>query len=131
MSEQNIEVVREVIAAYSGTGEVRDDLIDPEIEIWESPELPGELAGHGHEALSRATQTVSDSFENWSIVPERFFDLEERELVYVTFRGTGKGSGLPADGQLAYLFGLRDGKVIEWGLFGDRAIARKAAGLED
>jgi hypothetical protein len=39
MSQENIEIVRQVIAAYSGAGEIRDDLIDPAIEVWESPEL--------------------------------------------------------------------------------------------
>jgi hypothetical protein len=67
MSEENVEIVRQVIAAYSGTGEVREDLIDPDIEVWESPELPGELAGRGHMALVRAQQTVFDSFDEWSI----------------------------------------------------------------
>jgi hypothetical protein len=31
MSEENVEVVRQVIAAYGGAGEIRDDLIDPAI----------------------------------------------------------------------------------------------------
>jgi hypothetical protein len=48
MSEENVDLVRQVIAAYSGAGEIRDDLIDPAIEVWESPELPGELAAKGH-----------------------------------------------------------------------------------
>jgi ketosteroid isomerase-like protein len=131
MSRENVEVVRQVIAAYSGSGEVRDDLIDPQIEVWESPELPGELAGSGREALARAQEVVSGSFDDWSIEPERFVDLRERVLVFVTFQGTGRGSGIPAEGQLAYLFTLRAGKVVEWGLFGDRAKAVEAAGLQE
>jgi hypothetical protein len=131
MSEENVEIVRQVIAAYSGTGEIRDDLIDPAIEVWESPELPGELAGKGRDALIRAQDTVSGSFDDWSIDPERFFDLGERILVFVAFRGKGRGSGIPADGQLAYLFTLRDRKVVEWGLFGDRTKALEAAGLRE
>ncbi len=131
MSEENVEIVREVIAAYSGTGEVRHDLIDPEIEVWESPELPGELAGKGHEALVQAQQTVSDSFDQWLIEPERVFDLGDRVLVFVSFHATGRGSGVPANGQLAYLFTVRNGKVTEWGLFGDRSKALEAAGLRE
>jgi hypothetical protein len=48
MSEENVDLVRQVIAAYSVAGEIRDDLIDPAIEVWESPDLPGGLAGKGH-----------------------------------------------------------------------------------
>ncbi len=72
-----------------------------------------------------------DSFEEWSIEPERFFDLGERVLVFVRFRVTGKGGGVPVDGPLAYLVTLRDGKVIAWGLFGDRSEALEAAGLSE
>src|SRR5262249_45747148 len=131
MSEENIEVVRQVIAAYSGSGEVREDLVEADIEVWESPELPGDLAGKGIGALLRAQETVSDSFEEWSIEPERFFDLGERVLVFVTFRGRGRGSGISADGQLAYLVTLRGGKVTAWGLFGDRSKALEAVGLSE
>jgi ketosteroid isomerase-like protein len=131
MSEENVEVVQQVIAAYSGTGEVRDELIDPDIEVWESAELPGELAGRGHAALLRAKETLSDSFEAWSVEPERFFDLGERILVFVAAHTKGRGSGVEASGPMAYLFTLRDGKVIEWGLFGDRSKALEAAGLQE
>ena len=74
---------------------------------------------------------MSDSFEGRSIEPERFFDLGERILVFVNFQAKGRGSGVPADGQLAYLLTVRDGKVIEWALFGDRSKALEAAGLSE
>ena len=73
MSEENIAVVRQAIAAYSGTGAVVDDLFTPETEIWESPELPGDLAGQGRDALLRAKEILFDSFEEWSIDPQKFF----------------------------------------------------------
>jgi hypothetical protein len=130
MSQENVEIARQAIAAY-GRGEVREDLIDPDIEIWESPELPGELAGRGYAALRRARETISDSFEDWSVEPERFVDLGERILVVVTVRATGRGSGLSASTELTYLMTVRDRRVIEWGLFGDRAEAYQAAGLRE
>src|SRR6266567_4703605 len=47
------EIVERAIAAYSDTGEVPEDLFDPEVEVWESPELPGDLAGSGYDNLVR------------------------------------------------------------------------------
>ena len=47
MSQENVEIVDRAIADYSRTGEPSEDLFHPEIEVWESPELPGELAGKG------------------------------------------------------------------------------------
>jgi hypothetical protein len=43
----------------------------------------------------------------------------------------GKGSGVPVKGPLAYLVTLRDGRIIEWCLFGDRSKALEAAGLSE
>jgi hypothetical protein len=93
--------------------------------------LACELAGTGYHNLARASEAPLDSFEEWSIEPERFFDLGERILVFVRFRAKGKGSGVPVEAPLAYLYTLRDGKVIEWGLFGDRSKALEAAGLRE
>ena len=131
MSQENVEIVRRAIAAYNRTGRPPEDLFDPEVEVWESPELPGELAGKGLGNLVRANENLLESFEEWSIEPERFFDLGERVLVFVCFRVRGKGSGVQVDAPLAYLLTLRDGKVIEWGLFGDRNKALEAAGLSE
>jgi ketosteroid isomerase-like protein len=131
MSEENVEIVRRALAAYSGTGEPPEALLDPEIRVWESPELPGELSGKGYDNLVRANEYLLDSFEEWSIEPERFFDLGERILVFVMFRVKGKGSGAVVDAPLACLCTLRQGKVIEWGLFGDRDEALEAAGLSE
>ena len=131
MSHENVEIVRRAIAVYSRTGEPPENFFDSEIEVWESPELPGELAGTGLGNLVRANEYLMESFEEWSIEPERFFDLGERVLVFVCFRVRGKGSGVQVDAPLAYLITLRDGKVIEWGLFGDRNKALEAAGLSE
>jgi len=131
MSQENVEIARRAIAAYGRTGEPLENLFHPEIEVWESPELPGELAGKGLGNLVRVNETLLDAFEEWSIEHERSFDLGERILVFVRFRVKGKGSGVKVDAPLAYLLTLRDGKVIEWGLFGDRSKALEAVGLSE
>jgi ketosteroid isomerase-like protein len=131
MSQENVEIVRRAIVAYSRTGEPAEDLFDPEVEVWESPELPGELAGKGYANLVRVNENLLDSFEEWSVESERFIDLGERILVFVRFRAKGKGSGVQVDAPLTYLFTLRDGRVIDWGLFGDRKKALEAVELSE
>src|SRR4051794_39880375 len=128
MSQENVEIVARAIAAYSGSGEPPEDLFDPEVEVWESPELPGDLAGSGYDNLVRVNRTLLDSFEDWSIEPERFFDLGQRVLVFAQFRVKGRGSGVEVADPMTYLLTVRDGRVIEWGLFGDRSKALEAAG---
>jgi ketosteroid isomerase-like protein len=62
---------------------------------------------------------------------ERIFDLGDRVLAFVRYRGIGKGSGVPVDVGNAQLVTLRDGKVIRWAVFGDRAKALEAARLSE
>jgi ketosteroid isomerase-like protein len=130
MSEENVEIVRRAMAAYGG-GEIPEELFDPEIEVWESADLPGELAGKGYGNLVRANENLLDSFEEWSSEPEKFFDLGERILVFIRFRAKGKGSGINTNTPMAWLLTVRNGRVIEWGLFGDRRKALEAAGLAE
>ena len=130
MSQENVEIVERAMAAYSG-GEPLEELFDPAIEVWESPELPGEFVGKGYANLARSRRVLLDLFEEWSIELKEVFDLDERVLVLVTFRLKGKGSGIPVERPLAYLVTLREGKIIEWGLFGDRSKALEAAGLSE
>jgi hypothetical protein len=133
MSHEGVEVLRTVYVyeLWRRTGGPPRHLFDPDIELWESPELPGDLAGKGYDNLLRANEILLDSFDEWWIEPERFFDLGDRILTFVRFRGIGKGSGAPVDARMAYLSTLRNGKVIEWGLFGDRSNALRAAGLQE
>ena len=51
--------------------------------------------------------------------------------MFITLRATGKGSGVAVDSQMAYLLTIRDGRVVEWGLFGDRSKALEAAGVSE
>src|SRR3954468_11450852 len=80
MSQENVEVVERAMAAYA-TREPLEDLFDPEIEIWESPDLPGEFVGKGYANLARGRRTLRDLFDEWSIEVEKSFDLGERVLL--------------------------------------------------
>ena len=132
MSRENVEIVDRAIAAYGRRDEALDrSLFDPEIEVWESPELPGEFAGKGYDNLVRGRETVLDSFEDWSVESEKFFDLGERILVFTRFRARGKGSGVPVDAPMANLVTVRGRRVVKWGLFGDRREALEAVGLRE
>jgi ketosteroid isomerase-like protein len=131
MSQENVEVVRRVFDAFSRPGRPPIKLFDPEVEVWESPEFPGELAGKGYDNLVRANETLFDAFDELSAEWERFFDLGDRILVFVRILGFGKGSGARVEAPQAHLFRLQDGRVTEWSLFGDRSKALEAAGLRE
>jgi ketosteroid isomerase-like protein len=133
MSRENVEIVRACFKAFSRNPyEPPLDFFDRDIEVWEGPELPGDLAGTGHDNLVRATRLLFHSFEGWASEPERFFDLGERVLVFARFRAIAKGSGIPIVAVQAHLLTLRSGKITRWEAFASRDKAvEAAAGLSE
>jgi ketosteroid isomerase-like protein len=61
---------------------------------------------------------------------ERVIDLGDRVLVLSRQSGRGKRSGVPLDTEYGDIFTIRDGKIVRWELYMERADALAAAGLE-
>lgn len=45
--------------------------------------------------------------------------------------GRGKGSGVEVEGDVAFVFTVRQGKLVRWQMFTSRAEALEAAGLAE
>ena len=136
-THSNAEVVREMYAVLDEGGREPADpiraieLIDPDVEITESPELPGELSGRGYANLLRADRVLQDAFDDHRNELESVVELDDgRVFVLLRFIATGKSSGVPVEAQMAHLLTLREGRVHRWAMYGDRARAIRDAGIE-
>ena len=100
------------------------------------------LIAHGHlgEMVGRAAtgkQAVGEWFGEWfrHFAPDYRFQIEDardtgdRVFVVATHGGRGRASGAPVEGETAYVYTVRDGKVCRVELFADRDEALEAAGL--
>jgi uncharacterized protein len=56
---------------------------------------------------------------------------DERVLVLVRVHAEGKGSGVPVELRNAHEFTIRDGMLVRFKVYGDRAEALEAAGLSE
>jgi hypothetical protein len=66
------------------------------------------------------------------IEPERFFDVDdERVLVFVRVSATGRESGVEVELKPAHEFTIRDGLLLRFKAYRDRAQALKVAGLAE
>jgi hypothetical protein len=90
------------------------ELTDPEIVVYDAPELPGGSVHRGPDAVERGLDEFRAMFDRLRVEPERFVDVGNR--VVVVFRATGRGreSGIPIDVLLANVFTMRDGRIVEW-----------------
>jgi ketosteroid isomerase-like protein len=132
MSEANVEVVREAYDSFARTGQYPLHLIDPEVEMWASEELPGDLSGRGYSNVKRAGEVLVASFDAWRSEVETLRAVgNDRVLVFLRFVATGKGSGLGVVASMAHLVTVRDRKIVRWEMYGVRERALEAAGLSE
>jgi ketosteroid isomerase-like protein len=129
MSQENVERLKAVYAAFNAGDGIDLDLLTPDIEFTQ-PEV-GESAYFGHEGVERGAQELLGIFENVQAVPEEFIVAEPYVVVFVRLSGRAKGSGVPVEFPLAHVFRFRGALVDQWHTYPDRAEALKAVGPEE
>ncbi len=134
MSEENVEIVRKVFAAFD-RGDIEAVLrwCDEDIVITQPAEVPG------INPQQRGHQGVLEAFAIW---PEQWDDFRvevlgliaapaDNVIAKIRTRGRGKQSGVEVDMEFSFVFTVRDEKIIEWQLFLREDQAREAAGLSE
>jgi ketosteroid isomerase-like protein len=133
---ENVEIVwgvidgRRVEATEPNRAEAFVERLDPEIEFEEDPSFPEAGVYRGRTELLRYFRNFTAEFEQF------VFEVEDMKVagedgVLVSFRqtGRGKGSGAEFDFQSAWLFTVREDRVVRIRSYLDRAEALEAAGL--
>jgi ketosteroid isomerase-like protein len=111
MSEENVEIVKAIFAAWERGDFSSVAWADPEIEY----ERPGPMGGvaRGVEEMGRAFGEWLQAFSNFSVEVREFRDAGDKVVVTQVFRGEGRGSGIPIDEiPGAAVLTLRNGKVV-------------------
>jgi hypothetical protein len=138
MSEENVEFVRQAwarVGGYADTAfleeEARAGRIAADAELDFSAVYPDGPILRGIEAWLGYLRSLP-----WGgsvkLEAERFFDVDdERVLVFVHVSTKGEGSGVPVEMRNAYEFTIRNGVLLRWKVYADRAEALEAAGLRE
>jgi ketosteroid isomerase-like protein len=134
MSQENVEVVRSIFAAWERGDYSSAEWAHPEIAfvIADGP-TPGSWTGVG--AMAEVWRGALSAFETLRGEADEYRALDdERVLVLMHFTGRGKTSGLDV-GEIAMkglnLFHVRGGIVTRLVLYWDRERALADAGLEE
>ena len=132
MSQENLEIMREFYDRW-GRGETEgwEEIFDPEVEWHTAREDPDADVHHGIPAVGRMFQRWSEAFEDMRGIPEEFIDVGDRVFVWQRTVGRGAASGVEVVWEGAYVWTLRDGKVVKVQIFFDRDEALEAAGLSE
>jgi len=130
MSQENVEVVRRAIEAFSsGDLDATIQMADPEIEVdWSKSS--GVEAGV-YRGLAQARHfwaTFHDVFERIEVLPVEFIEHDEYVIVRDRSRLWGR-DGIEVTVRTVAVATLRDGRIVAWRLCRDKDEALEAAGL--
>ena len=130
MDQAHVEVLRDFYDAL-GRSDVESavGLCDPEVEVYLNPEVVAALAPKGHKEVASYLHGWFDSWDKYAPRPEEFIEAGEQVVVLVQLSARGKGSRFEIEEEVADVFRLDDGKIVQLRLYVDRGVAREAAGI--
>ena len=103
---------------------------DPEVEFHEDARFPEAGVYRGLDAFREYTERFQESFAEFDFEAEELIDAGGGRVVALTLTGgVGKDSGADVRARSAWIFTVRDGKIVRMDAYLDRAEGLKAAGL--
>jgi ketosteroid isomerase-like protein len=143
MSEENVELLKNVLGAYEGLDFValvrdtdRDDLraafeavYHPEVEIIWVDTSPDSGPFHGIDEAMRAFEEWFESFEEFYMSTTEFLDAGDEVVVTAVTPGRGKGSGAEVTMTVYWVIAVKDGKIAKLHEYSTKAGALEAAAL--
>jgi hypothetical protein len=128
MSAEAVGVVEQFNTSLAEQGEVRWDLIDPDIQVVDH-DIPDAGSYHGHAGLAKWLQDWGSAWDSWEVGPAELFDTDDFVVAVFTMVARGKGSGASATRRNATVNTVQDGLVTRLEYFTTEEEARAAAGL--
>src|SRR5438034_4240665 len=131
MSQENVEIVRSVYDGWAkGNFNAGSDLLAPDFE-WQQHAEAVEPGSHHGAGVGAALRRIFDIYENFRVEAEEYIDGGDNVVVVGRTRATAKGSGMEPQQRFAFVWTLRDGRLVRLAVYADRAEALEAAGLRE
>ena len=134
MSQENVEIVRGILALLAQGGEAVWDLVPPGFVFDFSRRLIDPVVLRSRDQLRTFAERESEAWEGGYVgwEPEELIDAGDKVLAFLRVSGRGKASGADVEAHTWAVWTFRDGEPVELTYFGeDRAEALKAVGLAE
>jgi ketosteroid isomerase-like protein len=132
MSQENVEIVRDTLAAFNRGGvEAALDYFDPNIEWLGPPEWLEERLYKGHDGIRKIAAVWTENFDDYRLDLEKAIDAGDRVIALVYQRGRIKGSGNEIEQPIGYDWEVLNGKGIRVQVYFSWDEALEAAGLAE
>jgi ketosteroid isomerase-like protein len=134
MSQENVEVVRRLVALISQGDEAVWDELPPEFVFDFSRRLLNPFVVRGRDEVLAFAESEGEMWEgghlDWQ--PKELIDAGDKVLALVRVSGRGKASGVEVEAYTWSVWTFRDGEPVEMTYFGDgRAAAFEAVRLSE
>jgi ketosteroid isomerase-like protein len=132
MSQRNIELVQEAMAAY-----FRDDeaalrkLVTADVMVTTRPDQPDPRTTRGYEDFIRSTREWTEAWKDWSFDVLRVAEIGDFVLVDANQTGQGASSGVPIEGGVTFLYTIAGGRIARLQMFASEGDALQAIGVAE
>jgi ketosteroid isomerase-like protein len=121
-SSTNVELVHRGMGSFNrGDLDATLELFDANVSVHD-PERTGRTF-RGHDGLRQFWAEWLENWEEYRVGPKEFVEGGDAILVVGEQTGRGRSSGIDLREEIFLVYRFRAGKVIEFGLFTDRAPA--------
>ena len=125
MSAENVELVRRIYDAWDRAQSARD-FIAEDVEYVN----PSYAVEPGIRRGRASFRVVRETYEDFMVHIEDILDAGGDDvLVLAHYTASGRGSGIPLQGEHAYVWTVRDGQAVRFQWFQSHREACEAAGM--
>jgi ketosteroid isomerase-like protein len=129
-SESNVEIARRVMQAFNDEGiEGVVPYYDDDCEVYD-PDVPGNRSYRGKDGLRSFLNLMLTGSEQTEIRDYELLPAGDRVVALNRTYYRGEGGGPEVEVRDAHTMTFRDGKIVYWRLYIDRAEALTDAGLD-
>jgi ketosteroid isomerase-like protein len=131
MSEENVEIVRRIFAAWDAGDFAAPIPYDPHVLFMVSREYPEFGVFVGPEGVREYMRRFLAQWEQWTVEAQKLEAIGDTVLARTIQRGRFRATGIEAEMPGFLLFTFRGGKIIRMDTIMSESEARKAAGLSE
>jgi ketosteroid isomerase-like protein len=133
MSQENVEIVRQVYESVTARLEIPQELFDPDSELDQVDVAPDAVeVERGLEAAQESMREYWEMFEDFHIEIEEVIHADEGQVVTaVRDGGLMRGSDAEVWNRFFHVWTFGDGKIVRLSIHTDKNRALEAAGLRE
>ena len=132
MSQENVELARRGTEALNRHDfEAMAEVMDPLIEWNDQRELPGAASHHGVEAVLRHLRATFEGMADFRVEAQQFVEAGDHVVITSRVRAKGRASGAPVERVTFSVNEYRAERLVRVNIYGTKAEALKAVGLEE